>query len=574
MSPRISGSPPGGYLPARPDGHLAGEPGHVSGHPAEIPLERLERYRPIIPDFETFLEANLAPEPINLRVRTGLTTPEALDAALTAQGFELAPVPGLPTLRKVVGGPHSVAQTLEHWLGHLHVQQAVMALPSLALAPRPGERVLDLCAAPGGKTSHMAELMEDQGCLVAVDPKEKRLRGLMANLFRLGHTGILVVASDGRELPGGALFDRVLVDAPCSAEGNFRRTRGRLPKRDAKFVHYVTGLQETLLRRAIALTRPGGTLVYSTCTWAPEENEAVISRVLEDAPVEVEAIPLNLPHAPGIRAWNGERYADDLEKAWRLYPQHLDSGGAFMVRLRRLDDEGGAGEADDAGRPARDPDTNARAEGDAKGDPDADAGADAISGWSPIPVAFPGEDAAPAQARIQAATDFLRDGFGMDPAVLDRLGWMARAENLWVQTAGEWPLEGWGYEGRRSTPRPSSGGWRVVSLGLRAFREASGGHETPSTVFLTRFADALGPARRVEVSDDELRRLLNRERIVRPDAPLGPVAVAWRGRVLGRGMSGRPGLELQVPRSQASRLAALLEGPIGTPPTGDRRPGN
>lgn len=549
MSPRISGSPPGG----QPPGHVAG---YAASHPAEIPLERLERYRPIISDFETFLEANLAPEPVNLRVRTGLTSPEALDAALTAQGFELAPVPGLPTLRKVVAGPHSVAQTLEHWLGHLHVQQAVMALPSLALAPRPGDRVLDLCAAPGGKTSHMAELMDDQGCLVAVDPKEKRLRGLMANLFRMGHTGILVVASDGRELPGGALFDRVLVDAPCSAEGNFRRTRGRLPKRDAKFVRYVTGLQETLLRRAIALTRPGGVIVYSTCTWAPEENEAVISRVLADAPVEVEAIPLDLPHAPGIRAWNGERYADDLEKAWRLYPHHLDSGGAFMVRLRRLEDGGGAGragygrEAGTAGPPAPDPDADA--------------------GWSPISEAFPGEDAAPARARIQSATDFLRDGFGMDPSVLDRLGWMTRAENLWVQTAAEWPLEGWGYEGRRSTPRPSSGGWRVVSLGLRAFREASGGHETPSTVFLTRFSEALGPDRRVEVTDDELRRLLNRERISRPDAPLGPVAIVWRGRVLGRGMSGRPGLELQVPRSQATRLAALLEGPFGTPPTRDR----
>jgi NOL1/NOP2/sun family putative RNA methylase len=514
VSPRISGTPPGGWFPT---------------DPRAIPLERLERYRPIIPDFDAFVEANLAPEPVNLRVRTGLTTPEALDAALTVQGFELAPVPGLPTLRKVMGGPHSVAQTLEHWLGHLHVQQAVMALPSLALAPRPGERVLDLCAAPGGKTSHMAELMEDRGCLVAVDPKEKRLRGLMANLFRLGHTGILVVASDGRELPAGALFDRVLVDAPCSAEGNFRRTRGRLPKRDAKFVRYVTGLQETLLRRAIALTRPGGTLVYSTCTWAPEENEAVVSRVLEDAPVEVEAIPLDLPHAPGIREWEGERFADGLEKAWRLYPQHLDSGGAFMVRLRRLEDGGGAGEA---------------------GGPKV--------GWSPIPVAFPGEDPVPARARIDAAVHFLREGFQVDPALLDRLGWMARAENLWVHTAGEWPVEGWGHDGRRSTPRPSSGGWRVVSLGLRAFREGSEGRETPSTAFLTRFAHALGPDRRVDVTDDELRRLLARERIPRPEAPLGPVAVAWRGRVLGRGMAGRPGLELQVPRSQATRLAALL----------------
>jgi len=530
VTPRISGSPPGGPPPGS---------AHV------ISTERLERYRPIIEDFDDFVEANLAPEPLNLRIRTGLTTPASLDAALDAQGFELAPVPGLPTLRKVVSSPHSPAQTLEHWLGHLHVQQAVMALPSLALDPRPGERVLDLCAAPGGKTSHMAELMEDRGCLLAVDPKEKRLRGLMANLFRLGHTNILVVASDGRELPGGALFDRVLVDAPCSAEGNFRRTRGRLPKRDAKFVHYVTSLQETLLRRAISLTRPGGTIVYSTCTWAPEENEAIVARVLEDAPVAVERIPLVLPHAPGITEWKGQSFPAAVREAWRLYPQHLDSGGAFMVRLRRLEDDGTepASSAEATGASAR------------HRNPDHDAG------WGPIPEGFPGEGVGPARERIRAATDFLRDGFGMDPAVLEGLGWMARADNLWVQTAGEWPVDGWGHAGHRPVPRPSSGGWRVVSLGLRAFRGGGAdGFETPSTALLTRFADALGPDRRVELDDEELRTLLRRERIQRPDAPLGPVAVSWRGRVLGRGMSGRPGLELQVPRSQATRLSALLEG--------------
>jgi NOL1/NOP2/sun family putative RNA methylase len=505
----------------------------VASSPAAPNLARLERYRAVVDDFDAFVEANLAPEPITLRFRPGLTDPARVQARLEAQGFELAPVPGLPQVRKVVSGPHSVAQTLEHWLGELHVQQSVMAVPSLALAPRPGERVLDLCAAPGGKTSHLAELMEERGCLVAVDPKEKRLRGLMANLFRLGHANVLVVAADGRELPEGALFDRVLVDAPCSAEGNFRRTRGKLPKRDGAFVRYVTALQEALLRRAVELVRPGGTVVYSTCTWAPEENEAVVARVLETMPVEVEPIALDLPHAPGLSEWNGRRYPESLRHAWRLYPQHLDSGGAFVVRLRK---EGGQAAAAMEAPPE-------------------------LPGWSPIPRAFPGEDPAPARQRIEAAVALLREGFGVSDEVLAGLGWMARAENLWLQTAGEWPVPAWqGDGGYRPTPRPSSGGWRVVSLGLRAFREASGGFETPSTALLTRLAAHLGGPRSTEVSDAELRQLLARERIPRENLPRGPVAVRWNDRVLGRGMHGTPGLELQVPRSQAERLSNLLEG--------------
>jgi NOL1/NOP2/sun family putative RNA methylase len=480
---------------------------------------RLERYRALVEDYDTFVAANLAPEPINVRVRTGLMDPAALDQALTAQGFVLEAVPGLPDLRKVVHAPHSVAQTLEHWLGLFAVQQAVMAVPTLALGARRGERILDLCAAPGGKTTHLAECMEDRGCLVAVDPKEKRLRGLMSNVFRQGHTNVLVVAADGRELAGGALFDRVLVDAPCSAEGNFRRTRGRLPKRDGKFVRYVTALQEALLRRAIELVRPGGTIVYSTCTWAPEENEAILAKVLADAPVEIEPIPLDLPHAPGITAWNGRVYPDSVRDAWRLYPQHLDSGGAFVARLRKSG--GGLGDA----RPD--------------------------DGWSPVPEAFPGEDEADARARIEIATALLRDRFAVAPDALAGVGWMARGENVWAQTAGEWPVDGW---------RPH-GGWRVVSMGLRAFRQAGPGRENPSTSFLTRFAPHLESGV-VELSDDELRALLAGAWIEGSEASSwptpGPVAARWRGRVLGRAMLGRRGLDLQVPKAQATRLRALL----------------
>src|SRR5688572_2908001 len=126
----------------------------------------LERYRPIITDFSRFTDTVNTVEPVTFRARGGGSHAADLEDRLRGRGFELAPVRGLDGYFAVRSGPGSVGQTLEHWLGQLHVQQAVMALPSLALDPQPGERVLDLCAAPGGKTTHLSELMAGSGSLV------------------------------------------------------------------------------------------------------------------------------------------------------------------------------------------------------------------------------------------------------------------------------------------------------------------------------------------------------------------------------------------------------------------------
>jgi NOL1/NOP2/sun family putative RNA methylase len=478
----------------------------------------LARYRQVMPDWDAFVAANRAPEAVTLRVRRGLAGDAEVRARLEERGFSLEPVPGLEATYRVVDGPHSVAQTIEHWLGLFHVQQAVMALPTLALTPRPGERILDLCAAPGGKTVHLAELMADRGCLVAVDPREKRLRGLMGNVFRLGHPNVLVVAADGRKLPVEARFDRVLVDPPCSAEGNYRRQGGRLPDRTASFVRYVTGLQEALLRRAIRLTRPGGVLVYSTCTFAPEENEGVLDRVLRDEPVRAEPIRLSLPHAGGFAEWEGIAYHPGVREAWRVYPQHLDSGGMFMARLRRL-------------------------EGDE--DPPPTSPGD---GWSRVPPAFSGEDPEAARGRIARAKEILESEYLFALKALQSLEFMVRKENIWVHTAGEWPVESW----------PREGAWRVVSMGLRAFRRAAGGWETPSNAFLTRFANELGPRRKRALTRTEMVTLLRDGRLDAGTHPTGPVALWFEDRVVGRGIVGPAGIRSEIPKARAKRLRALL----------------
>ena len=496
--------------------------------------EAFQRYREVIPDWERFLEAVATPEPTALRARTLRMEPEVLRHRLDDQGFAPEPVPGLPGYLTLRARPRSVARTLEHWLGFLNVQQSVMGLPPRALEPRPGERVLDLCAAPGGKASHMAELMEDRGTLVAVDPAEKRLRGFLGNLYRLLHPNVLVVAADGRELPDGVGFDRVLADVPCSAEGNARR-KGRPPRRTVKFERYVTQLQERLLTRAVDLVRPGGVVVYSTCTFAPEENEAVVSRVLANRPVDVEPIPLDQPHAPGLTAFQGEEFDPRLADAWRVYPHHLDSGGLFMVRLRRREEgmEGSWGEG---------------AGGDgAWGD---GSGGDR-SGWVPVPRAFPGEE--PEASRVEATERLLQDTFGVEPVDVTPLQWLERGKSGWLHRCAEWPLGGW---------RPS-GAWRVISAGVRAFNEGGPDGVRPTNDVLRLLSDGIR-RRRVDLEREELLELLRGEALpVEPhlgeEAGGGPVALCLDGQVMGRGVVTRQGLISNIPKRDAGPLREILE---------------
>ncbi|NIP56747.1 MAG: RNA methyltransferase, partial [Gemmatimonadetes bacterium] len=142
--------------------------------------------------------------------------------------------------------------------------------------------------------------------------------------------------------PEGALFDRVLVDAPCTGEGTLRRRGGRPPEPSDSFVAHLGRVQRALLEKAVRLTRPGGTVLYVTCTFAPEENEAVVSDILRSHPVELEPLELPVPHARGLARFGDARFDPRLEGAARIYPHHLDSGGLFLAKLRKLD-EGDAG---------------------------------------------------------------------------------------------------------------------------------------------------------------------------------------------------------------------------------------
>lgn len=493
------------------------------------PRERvvsLDRYRSFIPDWSAFLEASERPEPQVLRVRTGRITPDALRGRLEAQGYRLLPLEGQPAVFQVEAGPRPVSHTLEHWLGLLYVQQRSTALAAPALGPLPGERVLDLCAAPGGKTTHAADLMEDRGALVAVEINDNRIRGLLGNSYRLGHTNLLVVEADGRDLPEEALFDRVLVDAPCSGEGTLRRRSGRPPNQSRRFLGYVVKMQEALLRKAVRVTRPGGTILYVTCTFAPEENEGVVSRVLADAPVELEPLALAVPHAPGLTSFDGQSFDPRLEGAVRIYPHVLDSGGLFLARLRKLDDANLAAPA-----------------------------------WTPVPGVFPGDpmDAGEAERLVALGLESLVGRFGVDPSAFGGMGWMARGGRLWLHGAAEWPLAAW-------TPGP----WRVVSLGLRAMEFDTQGRPRPTNDVLQWLGSRIGDGA-LDLSDAEVAALCAGDAVPREERLAGLQALRWRGAVVGRGVITREGVRSEISRATAADLQgiALGSGPVSRPPADD-----
>jgi NOL1/NOP2/sun family putative RNA methylase len=295
--------------------------------------ELFAAYADFIPDFAAFVAALQRDPPCCLRVNTLRTTPEVVHAMLAEEGYRATPSPITNDLFIVdnLTHPGTLPGAL---LGYYHPQAFTSALASLILAPQPGEAVCDLCAAPGSKTSHMAQLMRDQGIIVANDRREKRLSMLAHNLKRLGISNVVTTCYAGQNFPLRHKFHRVLVDAPCSGEGNYRwDARGRLR-------HYrradgdLPALQKQLLLRGFDLLATGGTLLYATCTYNPAENEAVVQTLLEQRAAMLQPIRLNVPHCPGLSQWREQTYDACMGHCWRLYPHHTQSVGFFLASIR------------------------------------------------------------------------------------------------------------------------------------------------------------------------------------------------------------------------------------------------
>ena len=283
---------------------------------------------------EAFLTSLAEPARVGLRINTLKCSPEHFREI---SKWPLKPVPWcdagflLDENEPVRPGLHPL-----HRAGVYYLQEPSAMAVAEAVAPEPGEWVLDLAAAPGGKATHLASLMQNKGLLVANEVTNSRVRALGENLERLGVRHALVTSESVERLVAqwGAVFDRVLLDAPCSGEGMFRKSEEALSQWSEYLVESCSVRQNDLLTEAAKLVKPGGVLVYSTCTFAPEENERVIAAFLEKHP-EFEPLPLHFPTAqPGQPDWTTT--AERLDYTARFWP-HLSPGeGHFIAKLRRV----------------------------------------------------------------------------------------------------------------------------------------------------------------------------------------------------------------------------------------------
>ncbi|MEK6828694.1 MAG: RsmB/NOP family class I SAM-dependent RNA methyltransferase [Nanoarchaeota archaeon] len=239
--------------------------------------------------------------------------------------------------------PGELGRALEHLLGYYYVQEIASMLPALALKAKPGERVLDLCAAPGSKTTQMASEMKNSGLLIANDVSLGRIGILATNLERCGVSNTIITRNQGFMLckklkQQGFLFDKILLDAPCSGEGTLRSSKATYAMWNIQSVKNLSNIQKALLASAIDLLKKDGELVYSTCTHSPEENEEVLNFVLKKFPnkLKIETIKLPVKCRHGLTGWAGGMYDKDVEKSCRIYPHDNDTEGFFVAKLRRV----------------------------------------------------------------------------------------------------------------------------------------------------------------------------------------------------------------------------------------------
>lgn len=311
----------------------------------KLPQRLLDRLTLILPrkKFEAVLHAYSIKRPTTIRANTLKIHGWELRQRLLDQGIKADTVfwnkEAFIVRNKVL---KELRLLKDYQEGYFYVQSLSSMIPPLVLNPKPGEKVLDIAAAPGSKTTQMAAMMENKGEIVANEPNNVRYQKLDHNLKIQGITNTKLISMQGEIISNlySDYFDKVLVDAPCSGEGrismHYQDSFGYWSFRNvSNYAH----LQKKLLAQALLTVKPGGTVVYSTCTLSPEENEEVVNWILErtEGKVVLENVSVGtLRFSQPVMKWGEKNYLPHVRKTARIIPSDLMEG-LFTAKLKRIE---------------------------------------------------------------------------------------------------------------------------------------------------------------------------------------------------------------------------------------------
>lgn len=290
------------------------------------------RFLEYVPDVQSFLDKMDRAPTQYIRVNTLKTSREELEERLRSKEFELKRTV-IPEALAVEKAPTAIGATNEYLLGHYYIQDLSSCMAVDALDILENQTVLDVAAGPGGKTTFMAQKMKNTGAIIALEPNGKRARSMSFNLARCGVYNTCLLCMDGLQAEQLQMkFDRVLLDAPCSCEGVMARDVTRKTSHTPQDVDYCSSRQDRLIEVAAKMVKPGGILAYSTCSFAPEENEMIVDRLLQKFS-NITLEPLEYGNS-GLTKFGDMTFDGQLKNTRRLYPHIHDTTGFFIARLR------------------------------------------------------------------------------------------------------------------------------------------------------------------------------------------------------------------------------------------------
>ncbi len=293
---------------------------------------RICSVKEFLANYEKFHESKY---PTILRLSDIQSNHSSIIESLANQGIELEKIENVPNGYIVKSGEDIVGKTVEHTLGKYYIQSLSSMIPPLVLKPTKDDVVLDLCAAPGSKSTQLAEMMEYKGTLYSNEPSLNRVKALVHNLDKMNTLNMSVIKEKGEVLSKRfpEYFDKILVDAPCSALGVVQKKQEVSNWWSPKSVDNISSLQLKLLISAIKMAKVGAEIVYSTCTLTIEENEWIIDKVLKKYPVDLLEFELELPHINGFTKIAEYNFDERLRLTKRIIPWEIKSEGFFVAKL-------------------------------------------------------------------------------------------------------------------------------------------------------------------------------------------------------------------------------------------------